>query len=99
MPNNIVHEAKITQSKFNNLCAKLFDNTLTTVTKVLTQAKMDKSEIDEVILIGRSTRIPEIQKKLQDFFGPETKFNKSIRQDEAGNYLNFSLHTIIGTIC
>lgn len=54
------------------------------VEKALTDAKLDKGAIDEVVLVGGSTRIPKIQKMLQDFFCGKT-LNLSINPDEAVN--------------
>lgn len=60
----------------------LFRSTLQPVEKAITDAKMDKAAIDEVVLVGGSTRIPKIQKMLQDFFCGKT-LNLSINPDEA----------------
>ena len=51
------------------------------VEKVLTDAKMSKSEVDEVVLVGGSTRIPKVQELLSNFFGGK-ELNKSINPDE-----------------
>ena len=51
----------ITRAKFEELCGELFKKTLKPVTDVLEQADMKKTEIDEVILVGGSTRIPKVQ--------------------------------------
>ena len=75
----------ITRARFEELCADLFRSTLEPVERALTDAKLDKSKIHEVVLVGGSTRIPKIQKLLQDFFcGKE--LNKSINPDEAVAY-------------
>lgn len=66
----------------------LFRSTLQPVEKALTDAKLDKGAIDEVVLVGGSTRIPKIQKMLQDFFCGKT-LNLSINPDEAVNILEF----------
>ena len=75
----------ITRARFEELCADLFRSTLEPVEKSLVDAKMDKSKIDEVVLVGGSTRIPKIQKMLQDFMGGK-ELNKSINPDEAVAY-------------
>lgn len=62
----------------------LFRSTLQPVEKALTDAKLDKGAIDEVVLVGGSTRIPKIQKLLQDFFCGK-QLNLSINPDEAVN--------------
>jgi L1 cell adhesion molecule like protein len=76
---------KITRARFEELCADLFRSTLTPVEKALSDAKLSKSEIKEVILVGGSTRIPKVQKLLQDFFNGK-ELNKSINPDEAVAY-------------
>ncbi len=76
---------KITRARFEELCADLFRGTLTPVEKALADAKLSKSEIKEVILVGGSTRIPKVQKLLQDFFNGK-ELNKSINPDEAVAY-------------
>ena len=55
------------------------------VEKALRDARMDKSMIDEIVLVGGSTRIPKIQKLLQEFFNGR-ELNKSINPDEAVAY-------------
>ena len=75
----------ITRARFEDLCADLFRGTLDPVEKALRDAKLGKGEIDEVVLVGGSTRIPKIQKLLQDFFNGK-ELNKSINPDEAVAY-------------
>merc|ERR1712127_1173686 len=75
----------ITRARFEELCADLFRGTLEPVEKSLRDAKMDKSQIDELVLVGGSTRIPKVQKLLQDFFNGK-ELNKSINPDEAVAY-------------
>jgi len=75
----------LTRARFEELCADLFRDTLQPVEKSLKDSKMGKSEIHDIVLVGGSTRIPKIQKLLQDFFcGKE--LNKSINPDEAVAY-------------
>lgn len=57
--------SKITRARFEELCMDLFRSTLAPVEKALADAKMDKSNIHDVVLVGGSTRIPKIQKMLQ----------------------------------
>merc|ERR1712133_344022 len=66
-------------------CADLFKGTLEPVEKAMRDAKMDKSSIHDVVLVGGSTRIPKIQKLLSDFFNGR-ELNKSINPDEAVAY-------------
>merc|ERR1712013_473384 len=72
----------ITRARFEELCSDLFKGTLDPVEKALRDAKLDKSGIDDIVLVGGSTRIPKIQKLLQDFFNGKD-LNKSINPDEA----------------
>jgi len=75
----------ITRARFEELCSDLFKGTLDPVEKALRDAKLDKASIDDVVLVGGSTRIPKIQKLLQDFFNGK-ELNKSINPDEAVAY-------------
>ena len=76
---------KITRARFEELCSDLFRASLEPVEKALRDAKVGKSDIDEVVLVGGSTRIPRIQKLLSDFFNGKS-LNKSINPDEAVAY-------------
>nr|AYV89192.1 heat shock cognate 71 kDa [Tetranychus evansi] len=75
----------ITRARFEELCSDLFRSTLDPVERALRDAKLDKSHIKEIVLVGGSTRIPKIQKLLQDFFNGK-ELNKSINPDEAVAY-------------
>merc|ERR1711972_616331 len=75
----------ITRARFEELCADLFRGTLEPVEKSLRDAKYDKSQIHELVLVGGSTRIPKVQKLISDFFGGR-ELNKSINPDEAVAY-------------
>ena len=75
----------ITRARFEELCSDLFRGTLTPVEKALRDSKLDKSAIHEIVLVGGSTRIPKVQKLLQDFFNGK-ELNKSINPDEAVAY-------------
>uniref|UniRef100_A0AAX7TTI6 Heat shock cognate 70 n=1 Tax=Astatotilapia calliptera TaxID=8154 RepID=A0AAX7TTI6_ASTCA len=75
----------ITRARFEELNADLFRGTLEPVEKSLRDAKMDKTQIHDIVLVGGSTRIPKIQKLLQDFFNGRD-LNKSINPDEAVAY-------------
>ncbi|CAI5448659.1 unnamed protein product [Caenorhabditis angaria] len=77
--------SRITRARFEELCADLFRKTLEPVEKALRDAKLDKSKIDEVVLVGGSTRVPKIQKMLKDFFNGK-ELNCSINPDEAVAY-------------
>ena len=75
----------ITRARFEELCADLFRGCLEPVEKVLRDAKMDKGQVHEVVLVGGSTRIPKVQRLLADFFNGK-ELCKSINQDEAVAY-------------
>lgn len=75
----------ITRARFEELCADLFRSTLEPVEKVLADSKLDKSQIDEIVLVGGSTRIPKVQKLVSDFFNGKEP-NRSINPDEAVAY-------------
>lgn len=73
---------KVTRARFEELCADLFRGTLQPVEKALNDAKMSKSDVHDVVLVGGSTRIPKIQSLLQNFFNGKS-LNLSINPDEA----------------
>merc|ERR1711876_117657 len=75
----------ITRARFEELRSDLFKGTLEPVEKAMRDAKFDKSSINDVVLVGGSTRIPKIQKLLTDFFNGK-ELNKSINPDEAVAY-------------
>ena len=62
---------KVSRARFEELCGDLFRNTLQPVESALRDAKLDKEKIDEIVLVGGSTRIPKVQKLLSDFFNPD----------------------------
>ncbi|KAI5165285.1 heat shock 70kDa protein 1/8 [Nematocida sp. ERTm5] len=72
----------LTRAKFEVLCKVFFDKLMPCVEKTISDAKLSKSDIDEVILVGGSTRIPKVQKMLSDFFNGKA-LNKSVHPDEA----------------
>lgn len=76
---------KVSRARFEELCSDLFRSTLQPVEKALNDAKMDKSSIHDIVLVGGSTRIPKIQSLLQNFFNGKT-LNLSINPDEAVAY-------------
>ncbi|XP_016508281.2 heat shock 70 kDa protein-like [Nicotiana tabacum] len=77
--------ATITRARFEELCMDLFMKCMEPVEKCLRDAKIDKSQIHEVVLVGGSTRIPKVQQLLQDFFNGK-ELCKSINPDEAVAY-------------
>ncbi|KAI4717255.1 heat shock protein 70 [Aureobasidium sp. EXF-10727] len=77
--------ANITRARFEDINAKAFNGTIQPVEQVLKDANIEKSKVDEIVLVGGSTRIPRIQKLLSDFFNGK-KLEKSINPDEAVAY-------------
>ncbi|KAG0431602.1 hypothetical protein HPB47_021656 [Ixodes persulcatus] len=77
--------SKITRARFEELCMDLFRSTLEPVERALQDAKMDKSKIHDVVLVGGSTRIPKVQKLLRDFFNGK-ELSMGINPDEAVAY-------------
>lgn len=71
---------KLTRAKLESLCSVIFDRLLEPCKKVMADAKISKDQLDEVILVGGSTRIPKVQQLVKDFFGKEP--NKSVNPDE-----------------
>lgn len=76
---------KCTRALFEQLCMDLFKSCMVPVENVLRDSKLDKSKIDEIVLVGGSTRIPKVQQLLQEFFNGK-ELNKSINPDEAVAY-------------
>ncbi len=72
---------KLSRAKFESLTADLIERIIKPCKVVMADAKISKDEINEVVLVGGSTRIPAIQKAVKDFFGKE--LNKSVNPDEA----------------
>ncbi|NTV67856.1 MAG: molecular chaperone DnaK [Chlorobaculum sp.] len=70
----------LTRAKFEAMCADLFDKLLDPCRRAVKNSKLDMKEIDEVVLVGGSTRIPKVQTLVKDFFGKEP--NKSVNPDE-----------------
>ena len=70
----------LTRAKFEQISAHVIDKAMAPCEQALKDAKINKSDIDEVILVGGSTRIPIIQEKVKQFFGKEP--NKSVNPDE-----------------
>ena len=71
---------KINRANFEQLIEDLVNRTKNPCIKALKDAKLSPSEIDEVILVGGSTRIPKVQEMVKEIFGKEP--NKSVNPDE-----------------
>ncbi|KAI0903999.1 heat shock protein 70 family [Ustulina deusta] len=72
----------LTRAKFEELNIDLFKRTLKPVKQVLDDAKMSKEQVDDIVLVGGSTRIPKVQELLEEFFNGKTA-SKGINPDEA----------------
>jgi L1 cell adhesion molecule like protein len=77
--------SSITRARFEDMCMHHFRNCLEPVKKVLQDSGISKGEIDDVVLVGGSTRIPKIQEMIRDFFNGKEPC-KSINPDEAVAY-------------
>lgn len=75
----------LSKARFEELCGDLFRKTMEPVNTVLKDAKMSKSDVHEIVLVGGSTRIPKIQSLLSDFFNGK-ELCKSINPDECVAY-------------
>ena len=75
----------LTRAKFEELCADLFKKTLEPVEQALKDAGKKKTDIDEIVLVGGSTRIPKVQQLIKDFFNGKEP-NRGINPDEAVAY-------------
>jgi molecular chaperone DnaK len=71
---------KLSRAKLESLCADIFDRLLEPCKRAMQDAGISKDKIDEVILVGGSTRIPKVQQLVKDFFGKEP--NRSVNPDE-----------------
>lgn len=76
---------QVTRAKFEQLCMDIFKKTLEPVKQVLLDAKLDKSQVDDIVLVGGSTRIPKIQDLLKEYFNGK-ELCKSVNPDEAVAY-------------
>ncbi len=77
--------SSITRAKFEELCMDLFKGTIDPVEKVLRDSKIPKADVDDIVLVGGSTRIPKVQSLLVDFFNGK-ELCKNINPDEAVAY-------------
>ena len=81
----IDYQTTITRAKFEQLCDSVFKRTIAPLDQLLTDAKVDKNSIDEIVMVGGSSRIPRIRQLLMDYFGGK-KLNDSVNPDEAVAY-------------
>ena len=75
----------ITRAKFEDLCGDLLNQGMAPVEQVLKQGKTSKSQIDEIVLVGGSTRVPKVQQLLSEYFNGK-ELCKSVNPDEAVAY-------------
>jgi heat shock protein 1/8 len=75
----------ITRAKFDDLCSAFYKKAMDPVTKVLTDAKISKSQVDEIVLVGGSTRIVKLQEELSKLFGGK-ELCRSVNPDECVAY-------------
>ena len=75
----------LSRAKFEQLADKIFKRTITPITQLLQDAKMNKGDIHEIVLVGGTTRIPRVQELLSEFFNNK-QLNKSLNPDEAVAY-------------
>merc|ERR1712023_270973 len=75
----------LTRARFEEINADLFKNTLGPVKQVMEDSGLKKNQIDEIVLVGGSTRIPKVQQLIKDFFNGKEP-NRGINPDEAVAY-------------
>ena len=75
----------LTRAKFESLCMDIFQKTLAPVERVLSDSKISKSQVHDIVLVGGSTRIPKVQELLSNYFNGK-ELCKSINPDEAVAY-------------
>jgi L1 cell adhesion molecule like protein len=83
--NGIDFNTTLSRAKFESLCSDIFHKAMGPVEQVLQDAKMSKSEIDEIVLVGGSTRIPKVRELLSKFFNGK-ELCQSVNPDEAVAY-------------
>jgi heat shock protein 1/8 len=85
LADGIDFQMNITRAKFESLCDSIFRRTIAPIDRCLTDAKMSKTDIHEIIMVGGSSRIPRVRQLLSDYFGGK-KLNDSVHPDEAVAY-------------
>jgi L1 cell adhesion molecule like protein len=76
---------QFSRAKFEDICSDLFKKTITPVEQLLRDAKVSKSQVHEIVLVGGSTRIPKVQQLLKEFFNGK-ELNHSVNPDEVVAY-------------
>jgi L1 cell adhesion molecule like protein len=89
-------QTTLTRAKFESLCEPFFRRTIAPLDGLIRDAKMDKGQIDEIIMVGGSSRIPKIRQLLSEYFGGK-KLNDSVNPDEAVAYgATVQAHILMG---
>lgn len=78
----IDYSTTLSRAKFEQLADSFFNKSMEPISKVLSDAKVSKNDIDEIVLVGGTTRIPKIQEMLSNYFNGK-QLNKSLNPDEA----------------
>ncbi len=78
----IDYSTTMSRAKFEQLADSFFNKSMEPISKVLSDAKVSKTDVDEIVLVGGTTRIPKIQELLSNYFNGKT-LNKSLNPDEA----------------
>ena len=84
----------LTRAKFEELNMDLFRSTMKPVQKVLEDADMNKKDVDEIVLVGGSTRIPKVQQLVKEFFNGKEP-SRGINPDEAVSFKLYLLFSLI----
>lgn len=77
--------SSLTRARFEELCQDLLQDTLKPIERVLRDSKIDRANVDEIVLVGGSTRIPRLVNLVSDFFNGKEP-NRSINPEEAVAY-------------
>jgi len=85
LANGVDFNLVFTRAKFESLCESIFRRTIAPLEQVLSDAKMSKADIHEVVMVGGSTRVPKIRELVSSFFNGK-KLNDSVHPDEAVAY-------------
>ena len=86
MAENEDYNDTLTVINFNEICKDIFSKCIKILNKTIKESKISKNEIDEIVLVGGSSRIPKIQEMIKQSFGNKTKISKAINGDEAVAY-------------
>jgi len=91
-------DEQLTRAKFEELCMDLFKNTMKPIDTVLKDGDMKKHEVDEIVLVGGSTRIPKIQSMIKEYFNGKEP-NRGVNPDEAVAYGAAVQGCVFGDYC